>query len=182
MKMKISKLKLHENNPRLIKDGKFKKLVKSIKDFPKMLELRPLIVDEDFVIQGGNMRYKALLELGYTEIPDEWVKQVIDLTEEQKKEFMVKDNVNFGEWDFEELANTWDMTTLKEWDVISWDVADYTPVLEPTSNNKDVTDSDIQKKIDEFNNKFTNQSDWQKSHQFVEVICPNCAHEFKLTI
>ena len=113
--MKLSKIKGNPNNPRIIKDDKFKKLVKSISEFPKMLELRPIIVDENFIVQGGNMRLKALQELKYKDIPDEWIKQVSDLTEEQKKEFIIKDNVGFGEWDFDELANNWDAEKLNEW-------------------------------------------------------------------
>ena len=113
--MKLNKIKGNPNNPRIIKDDKFKKLVKSISEFPKMLELRPIIVDENFIVQGGNMRLKALHELKFKEIPDEWVKQVSDLTEEQKKEFIIKDNVGFGEWDFDDLANNWDAEQLTEW-------------------------------------------------------------------
>lgn len=113
--MKLSKIKGNPNNPRICKDDKFKKLVKSISEFPKMLEMRPIIVDENFIVQGGNMRLKALQELKYKDIPDEWVKQVSDLTEEQKKEFIIKDNVGFGEWDFDDLANNWDVEKLNEW-------------------------------------------------------------------
>ena len=113
--MKLSKIKGNPNNPRICKDDKFKKLVKSISEFPKMLELRPIIVDENFIVQGGNMRLKALQELKYKEIPDEWIKQVSDLTEEQKKEFIIKDNVGFGEWDFDDLANNWDVEQITEW-------------------------------------------------------------------
>lgn len=124
--MKLSKIKGNPNNPRICKDDKFKKLVKSISEFPKMLELRPIIVDENFIVQGGNMRLKALQELKYKEIPDEWVKQVSDLTEEQKKEFIIKDNVGFGEWDFDDLANNWDVEKLNEWglDIPNFEIAD----------------------------------------------------------
>ena len=113
--MKLSELKTNPKNPRLIKDDKFRKLVKSIHDFPQMMELRPIIVDENNVIQGGNMRFKALKELGYKEIPDNWVKHGKDLTTEQWQEFVIKDNVGFGEWDFEQLANEWDSEKLEEW-------------------------------------------------------------------
>ena len=124
--MKLSKLKGNPNNPRIIKDDKFKKLVKSISEFPKMLELRPIIVDENFIVQGGNMRLKALQELKYKDIPDEWVKQVSDLTEEQKKEFIIKDNVGFGEWDFDDLANNWDVEKLNEWGL---DIPNFLPEI-----------------------------------------------------
>jgi hypothetical protein len=113
--MKLSKIKPNPNNPRIIKDDKFKKLVKSINDFPKMLALRPIVVDENFIVQGGNMRLKALQEIGFKDIPDEWVKQVKDLSEDEKKQFIIKDNVGFGEWDWDDLANNWDAEQLTEW-------------------------------------------------------------------
>ena len=94
---KLSSIKPHKDNPRLIRDENFEKLKKSIIDFPKMLELRPIIVDENNVILGGNMRYKALKELGYKYI---YVLKASDLSEEQKKEFIIKDNVGFGEWEW----------------------------------------------------------------------------------
>jgi hypothetical protein len=113
--MKLSKLKGNPNNPRIIKDDKFKKLVKSINDFPKMMALRPIVVDENFIVQGGNMRLKALQEIGFKDIPDEWIKQVKDLSEDEKKQFIIKDNVGFGEWDWDDLANNWDAEQLTEW-------------------------------------------------------------------
>jgi len=113
--MKISQLKSNPNNPRLIKDDKFKKLCDSIQAFPKMMELRPIIIDEGNIILGGNMRFNALKHLGYKELPAEWVKQANELTEEQKQEFIVKDNVGFGEWDWDILANEWDTEKLEEW-------------------------------------------------------------------
>ena len=113
--LRLSDLKLNEANPRVIKDDKFKKLVESIKSFPQMMELRPIVVDEMNVIQGGNMRYRALVELGYKEVPEGWVKQGKELTPEQWREFVIKDNVGFGEWDFDLLANDWDAEELQEW-------------------------------------------------------------------
>jgi len=112
LKVKISEIKPNPKNPRLIKDEKFKKLVKSIKDFPQMLELRPIVVDENNIILGGNMRFKALKEAGYTEVS---IVRANDLTNEQKDEFIVKDNVGFGEWDWDSLANEWDTERLDEW-------------------------------------------------------------------
>ena len=108
---KISEVKLNPNNPRLIKDDKFTKLVKSIKDFPEMLDIRPIVVNKDMIILGGNMRYKACKEAGLKEIP----VIVTDLTEEQQREFLIKDNTSGGEWDFEMLANEWDVEQLDEW-------------------------------------------------------------------
>ena len=111
--VKINEVKLNPKNPRLIKDEKFKKLVKSIQEFPDMLNKRPLIVftdtDGKYVVLGGNMRLKALKELNYKEVPiilaDEW-------TEEQKAEFLIKDNVGFGEWNWDSLANEWDVENI----------------------------------------------------------------------
>tara|TARA_R100001443_G_C3360974_1_gene179052 strand:- start:2789 stop:3349 length:561 start_codon:yes stop_codon:yes gene_type:complete len=117
MKLKINELKPNESNPRIIKEAKFKKLVKSIKDFPEMLELRPIIIDENNVILGGNMRYKACIEAGLKEVP---VKIAKGLTEEQKEEFIVKDNVGFGEWDWDILGNQWDNAKLGEWGMDVW--------------------------------------------------------------
>ena len=95
--MNIKEIIPNPNNPRIIKDAKFKKLVKSLKDFPKMMELRPIVLDENNMIQGGNMRFKALIELGYKELPDEWIKKGNDFTKEQWEEFVIKDNISFGE-------------------------------------------------------------------------------------
>jgi hypothetical protein len=112
MKVAIREIKPNTNNPRFIKDDKFKKLVKSIKEFPEMLELRPIVVDSDMIVLGGNMRLKACIEAGLTEVP---ILVADQLTEEQKKEFIVKDNVGFGEWDWDLLANEWDTDLLEEW-------------------------------------------------------------------
>ena len=117
MKLKINEIKANESNPRIIKEAKFKKLVKSIKDFPKMLELRPIVIDENNIILGGNMRYKACVEAGIKEVP---VKIAKGLTEEQKQEFIVKDNVGFGEWDWDILGNEWDNQKLGEWGMDVW--------------------------------------------------------------
>lgn len=111
----IESLNLNPANPRVIKDEKFKKLVSSLRSFPQMMDLRPIVVDENNVIQGGNMRYRALCELGYKEIPEAWVKQGKDLTPDQWREFVIKDNVGFGEWDFDTLANEWNAEELQEW-------------------------------------------------------------------
>ena len=111
-KFKISEIKLNPNNPRLIKDDKFEKLVKSIKEFPEMLDIRPIVVNSDMVILGGNMRFKACKEAGLKEIP---VIVADNLTEEQQREFLIKDNTSGGEWDFEMLANEWDVEQLEEW-------------------------------------------------------------------
>ena len=117
--MKISKLKSNPNNPRIIKDDKFKKLVQSIKEFPEMMDKRPIVcvtdVDDRIYPLGGNMRLKAIQELGYKEIPDNWIMLADEWTEEKRQEFVIKDNVGFGEWDWDDLANNWDVEKLEEW-------------------------------------------------------------------
>jgi DNA modification methylase len=117
--MKLSKIKSNHNNPRIIKDDKFKKLVQSIKEFPEMIEKRPMVcvTDIDGLIYplGGNMRLKALKELNYKDIPDNWIVMADDWTEEKRKEFVIKDNVGFGEWDWDDLANNWDAEQLTDW-------------------------------------------------------------------
>ena len=113
-KIKISKIKSNPDNPRLIKDMKFRKLVKSIKEFPEMLKLRPIVVDEKNIILGGNMRYKACIEAGLKEI---YVIQADDLSEDQKKEFIIKDNSSFGDWDWDVIANEWDLELINDWGV-----------------------------------------------------------------
>lgn len=124
--MKISKLKNNPNNPRFIKDDKFEKLKKSISEFPEMMEKRPIVcvtdADGKLYPLGGNMRLKALQELGYKEISDNWILLADEWTEEQRREFVIKDNVGFGEWDWEELANAWDSEKLEEWGL---DVPDF---------------------------------------------------------
>lgn len=108
----IKSIKVNPNNPRLIKDDRFKKLVKSIQDFPKMLEIRPIVVNDEMVILGGNMRYKACVEAGLTELP---VIKASQLTEAEQKEFIIKDNVGFGEHDWDVLANEWNEQELADW-------------------------------------------------------------------
>ena len=118
-KVKISEVKINPNNPRLIKDDKFAKLVQSVKDFPEMLEIRPIVVNADMVVLGGNMRLKACKEAGLKEVP---IIVADNLTEEQQREFLIKDNVSGGEWDWELLANEWDSEELTEWglDIPNW--------------------------------------------------------------
>jgi len=110
--MLITEIKSNPNNPRLIKDHKFKQLVKSIQDFPQMLELRPIVIDENNMVLGGNMRLKACLEVGLTDVP---VIHANNLSEAQKKEFIIKDNISFGEHDWDALANEWNIIELDEW-------------------------------------------------------------------
>ena len=112
IRIPIKDIKSNPNYPRIIKDDKFKKLVQSIIDFPRMLEIRPIVVNDEMVVLGGNMRLKACKEAGLKEIP---VIKASDLTPEQQREFIIKDNVGFGEWDWAMLANEWDENKLSEW-------------------------------------------------------------------
>jgi ParB-like chromosome segregation protein Spo0J len=116
--VKLSSIKPNPQNPRLIKDERFKKLVQSIKDFPEMMAKRPMVcvtdVDGKLFPLGGNMRFKALKEAGYTDIPDEWVTMADEWTQEQRNEFIIKDNVSFGEHDWDALKD-WDTEQLEEW-------------------------------------------------------------------
>ena len=112
VKVKISEIKLNESNPRFIKDDKFKKLVKSIKDLPQMLDIRPIVVNKDMMVLGGNMRLKACVEAGLIEVP---IIIADNLTKEQEKEFLIKDNVSGGEWDWDMIANEWNEVELIEW-------------------------------------------------------------------
>jgi len=120
-KVKISKVRPNESNPRIIKDNKFKKLVKSIKDFPEMLKLRPIVVNKDMVVLGGNMRLRACKEAGLKEV---YILKADGLTEQQQKEFIVKDNVGFGEWDWDALGNEWNSELLNEWGMEVWQMTD----------------------------------------------------------
>lgn len=121
-KVKISEVKTNPKNPRLIKDDKFRKLVKSIQEFPQMLELRPIVVDENNIVLGGNMRLKACKEAGMKEV---YIVKAENLTELQKDEFIVKDNVGFGEWDWDILANEWESELLNDWGLDVPKIEDY---------------------------------------------------------
>jgi hypothetical protein len=115
-KVKISEVKSNPNNPRVIKDDKFKKLVQSLKDLPEMAEVRPVVVNTDMIVLGGNMRLKAMKEAGWKDVPVE----IVDWDEQKQKQFIIKDNVGFGEWDWDMLANEWDAESLGEWGLDVW--------------------------------------------------------------
>jgi ParB-like chromosome segregation protein Spo0J len=151
--VKISEVKVNPNNPRLIKDDKFKKLVQSVKDFPEMLNIRPIVVNKDMIILGGNMRYKACKEAGLKEVPI----IITDLTKEQQKEFLIKDNVSGGEWDWDILANEWNIDNLKDWGLDA-------PIY--------FNDEDI-----DFDNINSNE-DRNVDKQSKVVTCPKCSHKF----
>ena len=133
---KINKIKLHPDNPRIIKDVKFDLLVKSITEFPEMLEKRPLVVNEELQVLGGNMRLKAAQQAGMTEI---WIDEAKGWSKEKQNEFIIKDNSGFGEWDWDELANAWDVEDLNDWGL------DLPPMFdepEPEATEDDYTEPD----------------------------------------
>jgi site-specific DNA-methyltransferase (adenine-specific) len=110
--MKIDEIKLNLNNPRIISDEKLNKLIESIQDFPKMMELRPIVVDSNKIVLGGNMRLLALKKIGYDEVPDSWIKIADQLTEEEKKRFIIEDNVEFGTWNWDLLTTQFEIESL----------------------------------------------------------------------
>lgn len=150
--IKLSKLKPNPSNPRVLRDEKFAKLKKSIQDFPDMLQKRPIVAvtdkDGKYMVLGGNMRLKACADLGMKEVPvilaDEW-------TEEQRREFIIKDNVGFGEWDWDQLVNEWKVEDLDAWGLDVPKVPDFEPVP-----------MDEQPRLDEK----------------TPIECPKCGHEF----
>lgn len=139
----ISKVIPNANNPRLIKNVKFKKLVASIKELPSMLKLRPIVVDDSFTILGGNMRYKACIEAGIKEVP---VIVANELTEDEIKAFIIKDNVSYGEWDYDLLANEYDFMQLDDW------AMDLPPAMFMTDDELE-NDTEQEQKICEVCNK-----------------------------
>jgi hypothetical protein len=157
-KVKITEVKTNPGNPRFIKDNKFKKLKASLKEFPEMLKLRPIIVDENNIILGGNMRYKACQELNFKEV---YILKAKDLTEEQKQEFIIKDNVGFGEWDWDILANEWDQKKLQDWGLDNFPFEDIEEITNP--NNID-TENIFATELDSESNyivlKFEKDIDW----------------------
>jgi hypothetical protein len=140
--VKIEKVLPNTSNPRIIKDDKFKKLVKSIQEFPQMLELRPIVVDADMVVLGGNMRLKACKAAGLTEVPIVIADQ---LTPEQQAEFIIKDNVGFGEWDWDILANEWEPEGL-----VGWGLSVPYFLEDTLTNNQDYEGLDQLSKLDKF--------------------------------
>ena len=157
MKVAISKLKSNPNNPRIIKDEKFRKLVKSIQEFPEMLDIRPIVVDAEMIVLGGNMRLKACREAGLKEVP---ILIADNLTPEQQEEFIIKDNSSFGEWDWDILANEWDVKNLNDWGL---DVPILNESLQPIKGSD--PEIEITEEILEEHNyvvfTFDNKLDWQ---------------------
>jgi DNA modification methylase len=138
---KITDIKLNPNNPRLIKDDKFKKLVQSVKDFPEMLNIRPIVVNKDMIILGGNMRFRACKEAGIKEIP----VIIADLSEEKQREFLIKDNTSGGEWDWDMIANEWDTEELEAWglDLPVFDIKEEASAEEDNYEAPNIIETDI---------------------------------------
>ena len=142
-KVNIKEVKSNTANPRIIKDGKFKQLVQSIKEFPEMLELRPIVVNADMVVLGGNMRLKACIDAGLKEVP---IIIADSLDEAKQKEFIIKDNVGFGEWDWNVLANEWEVEELAAWGLdLPLDFEDETEIeaVEDNYEQPDTIETDI---------------------------------------
>ena len=146
-KMKLKDIKPNPNNPRVLRDDKFQKLKQSITEFPKMLSLRPMVIDENNVVLGGNMRLRALQELGFTDVEEAWVKRSSDLTEEEKKRFIIADNVAFGEWDWDTLANDWEVVDLEAWGLEIPQFENEAEELEASEDDYDVPEGGIQTDI-----------------------------------
>ena len=147
--MKLSDIKPNPDNPRIIRDEQFAKLKKSLQSFPQMMEKRPIVVDEDNMILGGNMRFRALQDIygKNGDIPDKWVSVAKGWTDEQKREFVIKDNVAFGEWDWAVLVENWNADDLAEWGV---DLPELQPAKEPTTGEINLNDTSdkVQMKFD----------------------------------
>lgn len=133
--VKISEIKPNPDNPRVIKDDAFKKLVQSIKEFPEMIEAREIVVNTDMVILGGNMRFRALKEAGVSEVP----VKIVDWPEDKQREFVIKDNVSGGEWDYDMLANQYEVEELTAWGL---DLPELTET-EPDDNDLDLDEKKI---------------------------------------
>jgi len=130
--IKLSTLKTDPTNPRKINEKDLEQLKKSLQDFSKMMELRPIITDENNIVKAGNQRLKALKELGYKEIPDEWVKKAVDFTPQQLREFMLKDNDHAGQFDWQLLKDDWDTKEL-----VDWGITNHTEPPEPPEPDKE---------------------------------------------
>jgi ParB-like chromosome segregation protein Spo0J len=165
--MKLKEIKPNPNNPRVLRDDKFQKLKQSITEFPKMLSLRPMVIDENNVVLGGNMRLRALQELGFNDIDEAWVKRSSDLTEEEKKRFIIADNVAFGEWDWDTLANDWEVVDLEAWglDIPQFDERGE---IDYSDKNKEVDIEDLEGLMT-INLKYTEEDYWKVKEQLSKV-------------
>ena len=133
--MNIKDIHINPNNPRYIRDERYQKLKKSLQEFPKMMKLRPIIIDDTGMILGGNMRYLAMVDLGYKEIPEGWVIKASELTEEERRKFQIVDNIPFGNWDYDKLANEWDLEELQDWGI---ELPELEDIIEPNEKDDEV--------------------------------------------
>ena len=169
-KRKVADLIPNDANPRYITEEKFHKLVQSVSSFPEMLEARPIVIDEDGLVLGGNMRYKAATESGMKEVP---VMVVKGWTQQQKEEFIIKDNASAGSWDWDILANQWDANKVQDWGVDVWTMdKTFEPITDPGTNYRDVTQEEIDRRAAKLAEALVTE------RGKVECMCPACGHEF----
>jgi hypothetical protein len=170
----VKQILLNPENPRIIKDNKFKKLVKSIKAFPQMLEIRPVVINKDGMVLGGNMRFKASIEAGLKEIP---VIVADNLTKEQEAEFVLKDNISAGDWDWNQLASDWEEKELDDWGLNYEDfvhTSKFEPMLQPNTSYADITEERIKQEAEKLAKQMVNDM------KMTDIICPNCEYEFSI--
>lgn len=153
IQLNLNDIRLNDKNPRTINKRQLDRLVKSVQEFPEMTELRPIVVDENNTILGGNMRYRAMQKLGYKQAE---VVKVSGLTDEQKREFVIKDNVAFGDWDWDALADEWDTQELNDWGL------------------------DFDKELQDIDGFFETAGDTSSESRPKMATCPNCGAEFEL--
>jgi len=165
----IKDVKPNPKNPRVIRDKQYEKLKKSLQDDPQMLWARPIIVDKEFVVLGGNMRLRVLQDLKYKMIPI----GISDWDEKQNDSFTIKDNNSYGEWDWEALANQWDTKALSEWMDIPEEWG-FEPELSPTFSDESITQEEIESKARELAEQMV------KEITYKEIMCPACGHEFEI--
>ena len=167
--MKVSQLKLNKKNPRKISSQQMEKLKASIEKFPKMMSLRPIVYDPDTMeVLGGNQRLLAIRDLGMKEIPDDWVKSADELTEKEKREFIIRDNIQAGDWDFEMLSAEFAEFDLGELGLEMPEINTHHPNFdESETTDKDIDDTDIAPKT-------------QDTKQYLDLICPECGHEYTI--
>jgi hypothetical protein len=168
--MKTSMLKMNPNNPRRIQPDKLEKLMRSIESFPEMMKLRPIVYDpETMYVLGGNQRLAAIRKLGMKDIPDEWAIAATDLTPEQQKEFVLRDNVQLGDWDFEMLSAEFGEFDLGEMGIEVPEVS-FTPSETPGMTENNVTDKDVENE--------TISPNVEDKKDYIDLICPKCGHEY----
>lgn len=172
----MKKLTLNPDNPRTISREKFDELKESLLSFSQMLDVRPIVYDENNMILGGNQRYLVLSMLeqeGRLTPKDNWFVQVLDWTDDMKMEFVIKDNANWGRWDYDVLGNRWDHLPLQKWGI---DTLDWTPNESPKFGQNLVTDEEVEKKAQELLGRMV------KDMKNLVVVCPKCKHEFEVGI